>query len=303
MTAEHLGVSVVIPTVGRPELARAIASIEAQDYPGPVELIVVGDLPPGSLDDELVKGADQVLYTGGGRRAGAARNLGIAAARQELVAFLDDDDEWLPGKLSAQIPMFGDAEVAVVGTQIVYRNAGTDGTSSPVPSEVKKADQSVVEYLFVRRSPKVGRAVICTPTLVVRSEVARRVVWNETLRRHQDWDWVDRLEREGGARILQIADASSVIWTGSDGSISSSPDWESSLAWGMTRAGVWPPRVLADFIAGQPLRYACQARSARGVARTLRALLANGRFPSVQALALGASGVVPRSLINKLLSR
>jgi glycosyltransferase involved in cell wall biosynthesis len=94
------GVTVVIPTTGRPELTRAIASVRTQDYRGSIEIIVVGDLPDGSLPHELTLGATSVIYTGGNRRGGAARNLGVKSAALEYIAFLDDDDEWEPGKLS-----------------------------------------------------------------------------------------------------------------------------------------------------------------------------------------------------------
>ncbi len=296
------GVSVVIPTVGRPELARAIDSVRRQDYDGPIELIVVGDLPPGSLAHELVERADVVLYTGGGRRGGAARNIGIAAASQPFIALLDDDDEWKPWKLSVQIPVFDEKGADIVGTQAVYRNAATGTTSAPVPTVVKPDDQSFVEYVFRRRGTRVGRPVIFGITLVVRTDLARRVPWDESLKRHQDWDWVDRMERDG-ARIVQIADPSAVVWTGSDGSVTSSPDWESSLAWAATLQGRWKPEILADFLAGQPLRYAIQARSIKGVYRTARAIGRTRRVPSLPTLLLGFGGLVPRSVINKLMTR
>ncbi len=302
MRPEHPGVTVVIPTTGRPELSRAIASVRRQDYAGSIELIVIGDLPERALDDRLAGDVDVTLYTGGGRRGGAARNLGIDAATHPYVALVDDDDEWHPQKLTVQMTALAEHEADVVGTQVVYRNAETGTTSRPVPSTVKPSEQGVADYLFRRRSPKVGRPVICTSTLVARTSLAQQIRWDESLSRHQDWDWLDRLER-GGARIVQIADPTTVVWTGSAGSISSSADWESSLRWATTRAGVWAPEVLADFLAGQTLRYAIQAHSPRGISRTLRAIGRSRRFPSARTWALGLGGFVPRSLINQLMSR
>jgi len=293
---------VVIPTTGRPELSRAIASVRKQDYAGPIEVIVIGDLPEGALDDRLAGEADRTLYTGGGRRGGAARNLGIAAATHPYVALVDDDDEWHPQKLSVQMAAFDEQAADVIGTQVVYRNAATGTTSRSVPSTVKPREQAVADYLFRRRSPKVGRPVICTSTLVARTSLAQQIRWDESLPRHQDWDWLDRLER-GGARIVQIADATTVVWTGSDGSISSSADWESSLRWATTRRGVWEPEVLADFLAGQTLRYAIQARSLQGIGRTLQAIVRSQRVPSARTWMLGLGGLVPRPLINQLMSR
>ena len=96
-------VSVVIPTYNRAALLpRAVASALAQLEDGD-EIIVVDD---GSTDDtaRVARSLDaRVRYRpvphGG---AGAARNAGMDCARHALIAFLDSDDEWLPGKLARQ---------------------------------------------------------------------------------------------------------------------------------------------------------------------------------------------------------
>lgn len=96
-------VSVVIPTYNRaPLIGRALESVLSQTRAGD-EVIVVDD---GSTDDteaKLASWRDRVVYRkvpNGG--AGNARNAGLALARNPLIAFLDSDDEWLPGKLEVQ---------------------------------------------------------------------------------------------------------------------------------------------------------------------------------------------------------
>ena len=96
-------VSVIIPTHDRAAiLSRAIESVLAQTLP-PREIIVVDD---GSTDgtEALLRSAfPQVrCLRQENRGVSAARNAGIAAATGEWLAFLDSDDEWLPGKLAAQ---------------------------------------------------------------------------------------------------------------------------------------------------------------------------------------------------------
>lgn len=302
MTSGAPGVTVIIPTVGRADLARAISSVRAQDYTGLIEIIIVADMPENSLEPTLTRDGDLVLYTGGAKRGGAARNLGISSATQLFTAFLDDDDEWLPWKLSHQMQVFMDQSVDVVGTRSVYRNRTTGRTSAAVPAVPLGSGQSVSEYLFRGRRPRAGRPVIYTSTLVAKTELARRIPWDGSLRRHQDWDWLDRLER-GGAKIIQLWDASAVIWTGSCGSVSSSSDWESSLAWAESNRDIWEPETLADFLAGQPMRYALQAHSLRGIRAVSEAILNTHRLPAAGTMALGLTGLVPRSLINRALSR
>ena len=95
-------ISVVIPVYnGELYLAEALDSVFAQDY-RPLEVIVVDD---GSTDNtaSVAKKYNQVHYvhqTNKGQPA--ARNTGLSNCSGDLIAFLDADDMWVPGKLSMQ---------------------------------------------------------------------------------------------------------------------------------------------------------------------------------------------------------
>lgn len=140
-------VGVVIPTRGdRPEQLRtATRAVLAQDYPGRISLaIVVDGGDPAVVAQQVAEVAAQKNGTGVHHRvlvlpnvlsAGlpGARNTGIAACHTELIAFCDDDDVWLPGKLAAQAKaMEGGAEFVSCGIEVEYgrrrvpRLAGTD---------------------------------------------------------------------------------------------------------------------------------------------------------------------------------
>lgn len=77
-------VTVVIPTVGRPSLRRALEPVL-----GSLLVVVVDDRPHGRVLQ--VDGA--TVLRSGGRGPAAARNLGWRACRTSWVAFLDDDVE------------------------------------------------------------------------------------------------------------------------------------------------------------------------------------------------------------------
>src|ERR1700694_2891614 len=96
-------VSCIVPVYnGERYLRSALESIFAQDY-RPLEVIVVDD---GSSDKSAVIAQDfkQVRYMHQTNQGVAtARNAGLAAARGEFIAFLDQDDLWMSDKLSIQI--------------------------------------------------------------------------------------------------------------------------------------------------------------------------------------------------------
>ncbi|UFU05727.1 glycosyltransferase [Ruania halotolerans] len=122
-------VSVVIATRSRPELLRnAVRSILVQDYRGAVEVIAVFDQTEvDGLTDIAVPENRQLRTIPNGRTPGLAggRNSGIIAATGTLIAFCDDDDEWLAGKLTAQLETWRtDPEAIGIATGIVIQSPG-----------------------------------------------------------------------------------------------------------------------------------------------------------------------------------
>lgn len=114
-------VGVIVPTRDRPLLVRAcLSSIVGQDYPGPIEVVVVVDGGPvdPSLVEEFGSPDRPVRVQSTTRPAGlaGARNSGLDAVSGELVAFCDDDDSWAPGKLRAQVARLRDEPGAEMAT-------------------------------------------------------------------------------------------------------------------------------------------------------------------------------------------
>lgn len=132
-------VSVVIPTRGRPDLVRAaVRAALAQEYEGHIEVIVVFDQQAvDPLHDIQVPAGSRGLRTlANGRTPGLAggRNTGILAAHGELVAFCDDDDEWMPAKTRRQVQAWQqDPSAVLVATGI--RIVTADGTHDRLPPE------------------------------------------------------------------------------------------------------------------------------------------------------------------------
>jgi glycosyltransferase involved in cell wall biosynthesis len=151
-------VSAVISTFERPDACeRAVRSVLAQD-PAPIEVLVCDD---GSRDDTASRfgsWGEPVRYVRVEPNRGspaAARNAGVRAAGGDWVAFLDDDDEWLPGKLAAQL-------AHADGADVIATNALTSGGGSYFPSapdvhrparaEILAANPVIQSSAMVRRS-------------------------------------------------------------------------------------------------------------------------------------------------------
>jgi glycosyltransferase involved in cell wall biosynthesis len=153
-------ISAVISTFERPDACeRALLSALAQ-APAPIEVLICDD---GSADVTAER------FTAWERRdprvrylrlqpnrgtPGATRNLGTTAARGEWVAYLDDDDEWLPGKLSRQLELAEDADVIATnalrgGGQPYF--TGSLGVRRPSRADIVADNPLIVSTVMARR--------------------------------------------------------------------------------------------------------------------------------------------------------
>jgi len=166
-TAPRL-VSVVMPTFNAAlTVRRALASVRAQTHTE-WEAICVDD---ASTDDTVAHIATfddpriRIIRLDRNGGPGRARNLGIAAARGALVAFLDADDEWLPDKLARQVALFeADAGLALVATDMRVKTVeGHDGSSvytrqPPVPGA--EAWKTLLASSFIATSAVMTRRAL-----------------------------------------------------------------------------------------------------------------------------------------------
>ncbi|MEM9133336.1 MAG: glycosyltransferase family A protein [Actinomycetota bacterium] len=133
-------VSVVVATRDRPELLRrALDAIEAQDVDHDLEVIVVFDRSEPDRSLEFERPGRRLVVTTNARTPGlpGARNSGIDKAGNQWIAFCDDDDEWFPGKLSAQFAAIDRSPGAKAAcTGIFIRYEGEDTPRIPDPARL-----------------------------------------------------------------------------------------------------------------------------------------------------------------------
>ena len=102
-------------------LSRAINSVLLQTYQN-WELIIIDDASSDNTSDiiepNLKDQRIKVIRLNKGIGGAEARNIGLDESKGELIAFLDDDDEWLKNKLERQVNFFFDNNVSIVGCRI-----------------------------------------------------------------------------------------------------------------------------------------------------------------------------------------
>lgn len=245
-------VSVVIPTRGRPHLVgRAVASALAQTMTE-LEVVVVVDGPDEETGSVLAAIGDprvRVIVEPVSVGASAARNVGIRAAAGTWVALLDDDDVWLPAKLERQLAAMADAGVAepIAFCPVVVRTPDGDHAWRSRPP---RSGEPVSEYLFVRRSLRVGEGTVGTSTIVARRALALAVPFDPDVRRYQDADWLLRAAATG-ASLVYCPERLSVWTAPTDGtSITATyaSDWRYAVGWIRERRQLVTARAYAAFL-------------------------------------------------------
>lgn len=276
-------VTVVIPTRNRPQLVvRAVRSALAQTC-GVARVVVVVDGPDDATADALRDVGDKriewlVLPHSGG--ANNARNIGAAVSTTEWIAFLDDDDEWLPHKIETQL-------AHAVGVDIVSCRCFAQSSNGTMiwPRRLPAEGMRFGDYLFARRSVFNGEAAILTSTLMIRKTLFDSMPFSTELRRHQDADWVIQATSRG-ARIVYAPEAL-VRFNDDIGRvrISTSYQWRESLEWIRSIRPLLSRQAYAGFVLTSVAPAASDKREWREFVSLLWDALVKGR-PTLLHLAL-----------------
>lgn len=182
-------VSAIITTHNRKELlTRAIESVFNQTYQK-IELIVVDDASDDGTGEVCKERNLKYIYIPQTESRGGnyARNLGIKASRGEYCAFLDDDDYWLPEKISKQVALIEEKKCDVV-------------SCNRLNEFVSGKDTSIVEAKpMLKENGDISRKIlysICSTTslMLIRREPLLAVgLFDEKLRFWQEYELSIRL--------------------------------------------------------------------------------------------------------------
>ncbi|WP_424950465.1 glycosyltransferase family 2 protein [Deinococcus sp.] len=233
-------VSVVIPTYQRPDLlmTRSLPSALGQWYER-LEVVVVVDGPDAVTEQALTDLAARDLrvrpvFLPRNMGGSDARNAGVQAARGEWIAFLDDDDEWLPHNLEQHLEAVAQRVngerrwlVSVCGS--LTRTPDGDLAN---PQRLPDAHEPLGDYILARRTFRERECSFMTSAIFCSRELLLAHPFRSGLPRHQDWDWVLRIAATSEVSF-RFSQEIATIWYHGEArrQISNSLNWSQSLAW------------------------------------------------------------------------
>ena len=292
-------VSVVIPTRDRANLVVRAAKSALGQTLRQIEVIVIIDGPDfataralADIKDSRLRVIPLAKAVGGSE----VRNIGARASRGEFVAFLDDDDEWAPGKLTQQVEAAraSEASFPVVTCRLIARRPDNDEVW---PLRQIRPSEPMSEYLLCREnSVRQGEGFIQTSTLLIPRELIIEIPFTRGLPRHQDWDWLVRVSVHPGVEFVWVWKPL-VIYHINAGrqSISSGRSLDASLSW-VTNNLLITPKARAYFYATQ---IAVRCKTPRVLWTVVRNTITN---PRAFFIAMGLI-FTPRQLVHSFRQR
>ncbi len=246
-------ISIVIPTRHRPDLVvRAVRSALGQTHRA-LEVIVVVDGP----DDLTVESLGDIKESRLRIKAlphthgpAEARNAGVKEARGRWVAFLDDDDEWLPQKLLSQLQVAQQSphRYPIIGCRLIVRHEMGDLVW---PTRLPKPNEPMSEYLFCRTKLFGGEGSLQTSTIFTARALLKIVPFRKQAQRHDDIDWVLRATRRHDVGVQFVPESAPLaIWHRDDNrsTVSRKTDWRFSLDWINQNKDLVTKRAYASFL-------------------------------------------------------
>jgi glycosyltransferase involved in cell wall biosynthesis len=305
MEKTNPAVSVVIPSHNRPQMAsKAVRSALSQTFQQ-IEVIVVIDGPDRATVDELKLIADnrlKVIELPQNMGAARARNTGVKTATGIWVAFLDDDDEWLPAKIERQFELAAKSRHTspIVSCRFFAQTAKGEFVW---PKRLPNHQDKVADYLFIRKSLFLGEAFIVTPTIFTKKALLDKIPFNPELPRHEDLDWLVRASQEEGVGMEFVAEPLAIvnmIYAKKRQSLSNVHDWKYSFNWIRSVRELISPQAYAGFIIAVVGPTAARESAWDAFMPLLTEAQSRGKIRLFDLILYGSMWLVPQGLRQKI---
>ncbi|MET0240055.1 MAG: glycosyltransferase family 2 protein [Sphingobium sp.] len=232
-------ISVVIATYKRPEkLLRAVRTALAQTVTDLEVIVAVESNDPESVDALKAIADPRVIHVvnpAAKDGPGPARDLGARSATGDYIAFLDDDDEWVPYKLERQLAVAGPDIIVTALSRVV-----TDEGDFIRPGRPYDGAKPIDEWLFDRHSwLRGGDSMLQTSSLLIPAPLMRTLGFGNA--RHEEWELVIRAVKQHGYRLVTVHEPLVIYYAGG------LYPWRPSLGWVEGMRDVMTPRALAAF--------------------------------------------------------
>lgn len=237
-------ISIVIPYFKNAQhIKRSLKSVFEQTYQN-FKIIIINDYSPdweealpiiNSFSDARIK---TISHTSN-KNGAAARNTGIKSAKGAYIAFLDADDEWLPNHLNNLIVSQEKENAEVTYTTCTVKSK--NNFSYTVPKKSIGLSNNLGEYLFC------DDGFMQTSCLLVKTATAQNVLFNESLRRHQEYDFLLKLEDANAKFSWSPVSTVIVHWENND-IRNKGGTWDFSLQFVIDYKKYFTPKAFSRFI-------------------------------------------------------
>ena len=254
-------ISVVIPTINRPQFVTAAVDSALRQSLREIEVIVVVDGP----DEETLRALRpikdprlRVLPLRENVGLGGARHAGVDDAQGRWIALLDDDDEWLPQKLEIQLDAAQRSRhrLPIISCRVIARTQHGDVVR---PLRCPAEGEALSEYLFCKTRLRGGEGLILPSTILAPRDLLRYIRFRFRRAPFEGSDWLLRAIRCEGVGVEFVATREPLaIWHCEEtrARISNTRSWRASLAWANSEATLLTPRARSSFILNRVSREA-----------------------------------------------
>jgi glycosyltransferase involved in cell wall biosynthesis len=281
-------------------VVRAVHSVLAQTMRD-FEIIVVIDGGDPATIAALETIADSRLRTivrPVARGAGLARDAGADAAVGDWIAFLDDDDEWMPQKLERQLAVAPADRRAVLAT--LYRVVSAHGeTISPLlPYDGRRP---IDEWLFGRQTwLKAHEAMLQTSAIMVPRDMFRSLHFRDAM--HEEWEICIRAVKELGYAFITVEEPLVTYYAPlpNASALSMTHRMERSMAWADSVGPLLSRRAYSGFALTVATQVPPSGPRWRAMVSAFKAAVLKGSPTPRQLFAFAGIALVPHSLRRRI---